>query len=39
MDAPESPVAQAETNLIELKAFVDANYRTKQPAAAEVPID
>ena len=36
MDAPLGGTARMETNLIDLMTFIDANFRTKKPAAAEV---
>ncbi len=36
MDAPLGGTARMETNLIDLMAYIDANYRTKQPSAASV---
>lgn len=36
MDAPLGGKARMETNLLELMDYIDANYRTKRPSAAEV---
>ena len=36
MDSPLGGLARMETNLLDLMAYVDANYRTKAPSAASV---
>ncbi|HLL22782.1 MAG TPA: hypothetical protein VK427_11650, partial [Kofleriaceae bacterium] len=36
MDAPAGGTARMETNLLELMDYVDANYRTRRPSAAQV---
>jgi Putative esterase len=36
LDAPLGGKARAETNMLELKQYIDATYRTKQASAAEV---
>ena len=36
MDAPLGGLARMETNVLELMDYIDANYRTKSPSAAQV---
>jgi len=36
MDAPLGGTARMETNLVDLMAYIDANYRTRQSSAAQV---
>ena len=36
LDSPLGGVAQMETNMLELMAFIDANYRTKNEEMVEI---
>jgi hypothetical protein len=36
MDAPLGGLARMETNLLDLMDYIDANYRTRTPSAAQV---